>query len=221
MPSDRARSAYLLAARTSNLNIGVRHAIPVVPFAVVAAVATLRTFVSKRRVLAFLFTAIVLAAFGEAALRHDREISFGNLLCGGPSGVPAILSDSNVDWGQEEGRIFERVRRGDLGRVGLTSLIVDESGARSAGIEGQAMQPDAPVDTVFFSRFLWDEAAAIEKNTEAWPKFVWLRGWLLPLRRGLEARAASIEPFGDAQLLMRLRPASATAAPPAPPAPTK
>ena len=46
--------------------------------------------------------------------------------------------------------------------------------------------PDAGVDTVFFSRFLWDLAHAIEKNGEPWPKFVWLHGWLPPLRRGLE-----------------------------------
>ena len=101
--------------------------------------------------------------------------------------------------------------------------MVDESGARAVGIAGQVTAPDAPVDTVFFSRFLWDNAAAIEKNTETWSKFVWLRGWLPPLRRGLEARAISIEPFGDTQLLMRLRPAvpPTTASPSAPPAPTR
>jgi hypothetical protein len=152
--------------------------------------------------------AVVLAASTEAVLRFGHEVSFGNFLSGGPAGIPAILSDSNVDWGQEEGKIFERVRRGDLGRVGLASLMVDESGARAVGIAGQVTAPDAPVDTVFFSRFLWDNAAAIEKNTESWSKFVWLRGWLPPLRHGLEARAISIEPFGDTQLLMRLRPAT-------------
>jgi hypothetical protein len=127
-----------------------------------------------------------------------------------------------VDWGQEHGLIFDRVRRGDLGRVGMATLIVDESGARGAGILGQVTGPNAPVDTVFFSRFLWDLAPAIEKNTEPWPKFVWLRGWLPPLRHGLEARAVSIEPFGDTQLLMRLRPPTgATASPSAPPSPTR
>jgi hypothetical protein len=213
--------AYLLAACASNVNIGVRHALPVVPFAIAAAAGTLRTLVPRRRTLAIALAAVVLAATCEAALRLGREISFGNLLCGGPTGVPAILSDSNVDWGQEQGRLFERVRRGDLGRVGIVTLIVDESGARAVGILGQVTGPDAGVDTVFFSRFLWDLARAIEKNSEPWPKFVWLRGWLPPLRHGLEARALSTEPFGDAQLLMRLRAATPpTASPSAPPAPT-
>jgi Dolichyl-phosphate-mannose-protein mannosyltransferase len=214
--------AYLLATCASNVNIGVRHALPVVPFAIAAAAGTLRTFVPRRRTLVIALAAVVLAATCEAALRLGREISFGNLLCGGPAGVPAILSDSNVDWGQEEGKIFERVRRGDLGRVGLASLMVDESGARAVGILGQVVDPDAPVDTVFFSRFLWDVAAAAEKNTESSSKFVWMRSWLPRLRRGLEARAISIEPFGDTQILMRLRQAvPATASPSAPPAPTR
>ena len=119
--------AYLLAACASNVNIGVRHAIPVVPFSIAAAAGTLRTLVRRRRSFAIALAAVVLAAGAESVARTGREISFGNLLCGGPSGVPAILSDSNVDWGQEQGRLFERVRHGDLGRVGLVTLIVDES----------------------------------------------------------------------------------------------
>jgi Dolichyl-phosphate-mannose-protein mannosyltransferase len=215
--------AYLAAACASNVNIGVRHALPAVPFLLVAAAGAGRTLLARRPG-AFHATlaGVVLLAAGESALRLGREISFGNLLAGGPAGIPAILSDSNVDWGQEQGQVFERVRRGDLGRVGLTSLIVDVSGARAVGIAGQAMTPEATVDTVFFSRFLWDSAAAIDKNTESWPKFLWLRGWLPPLRYGLEARAITIEPFGDTQLLIRLRPATPpTASPFATPAPTR
>jgi hypothetical protein len=215
-------SAYLLAACASNLNIGVRHALPVVPFAIAAAAGVMRTLLRRRRSFAIALAVVVLAASAESVARVGHEISFGNLLCGGPAGVPPILSDSNVDWGQEQGKLFERVLRGDLGRVGLAALFVDESGARAVGILGQVVDPDAPVDTVFFSRFLWDVAAAAEKNTENYPKFIWIRSWLPPLRRGLEARAISIEPFGDTQLLMRLRAATPpTASPSAPPAPTR
>lgn len=215
--------AYLAAACASNLNIGVRHALPAVPFLLVAAAGSGRTLLARRpRAFRAVLAGVVLLAAGESALRLGREISFGNLLCGGPAGIPAILSDSNVDWGQEQGRVFERVRRGDLGRVGIASLIADESGARAVGILGHVWDPDAPVDTVFFSRFLWDTAAAIERNTESWPKFVWLRSWLPQLRNGLAARAISVEPVGDAQLLMRLRPATpSTASPFAAPAPTR
>ncbi len=211
--------AYLAAACASNVNIGVRHAIPAVPFLLVAAVAAARSVLGRRpRAFRAALAGVVLLAAAESALRLGREISFGNLLVGGPAGVPPILSDSNVDWGQEQGLVFDRVRRGDLGKVAMVSLLVDESGATRAGVAGLAMKPDAPVDAVFFSRFLWDLATAAEKNAEPYPKFVWLREWLPPLRRGLEARAASVEPFGDAYLLLRLRPP--TAVPSSPPGST-
>ena len=211
--------AYLAAACLSNVNIGVRHAIPAVPFLLVAAAGAGRAALGRRPLARrALVAAVVLLAAVESAFRLGREISFGNLLVGGPRGVPAILSDSNVDWGQEQGLVFDRVRRGDLGRVAMASLLVDESGATRAGVAGLALKPDAPADTVFFSRFLWDLAAAVERNTESYPKFVWLRGWLPPLRRGLEARATSVVPFGDAYLLMRLRPP--TAVPSSPPGST-
>jgi hypothetical protein len=201
--------AYLAAACASNVNIGVRHALPTVPFLLVAAAGAARTLLARRpRAFRAALVGVVLLAAGESALRLGREISFGNFLVGGPPGVPPILSDSNVDWGQEQGLVFEQVRRGDLGRVAMASLLVDESGAKRAGVAGLVFGADAPVDTVFFSRFLWDLAAAAEKNTETYPKFVWLRGWLPPLRHGLEGRARSVEPFGDAYLLLRLRPAT-------------
>lgn len=212
-------AAYLAAACVSNVNIGVRHALPCVPFLLVAAAAAAASLLEARpRALRATLAGVVLLAGAESALRLGREISFGNLLVGGPRGVPPILSDSNVDWGQEQGLVFDRARRGDLGTAAMVSLLVDESGASRAGIAGLAMSPHAPADTVFFSRFLWDLAAAAEKNREAYPKFVWLRGWLPPLRSGLEARATSVEPFGDAYLLLKLRPP--TAAPSSPPGST-
>ncbi len=202
--------AYLLAACVSNVNIGVRHALPAVPLLLVAAAASGRALLATRpRAFRALAAAVVLLAAAESALRIGREISFGNVLVGGPAGVPPILSDSNVDWGQEQGLVFDRVRRGDLGRVAMASLLVDETGATRAGVVGLALRAEADADAVFFSRFLWDLAAAIEKNGDAYSKFVWLRGWLPPLRRGLEARATSVAPFGDAYLLLRLRPATA------------
>lgn len=201
---------YLAAACVSNVNIGVRHALPCVPFLLVAAAAAAAILLEERpRVLRAALSAVVLLAAAESVLRAGREISFGNFLVGGPAGVPPVLSDSNVDWGQEQGLVFDRVRRGDLGRVAMASLLVDETGATRAGIAGLALRGDADADTVFFSRFLWDLGAAIEKNDDTYSKFVWLRGWLPPLRRGLEARASSIAPFGDAYLLLRLRPVTA------------
>ncbi|MEO8056291.1 MAG: glycosyltransferase family 39 protein, partial [Acidobacteriota bacterium] len=89
--------AYLAAACVSNVNIGVRHALPCVPFLLVAAAAAAAFLLEERpRVLRAALSAVVLLAAAESALRAGREISFGNFLVGGPAGVPPILSDSNV-----------------------------------------------------------------------------------------------------------------------------
>ena len=200
-------AAWLLAAILSNVNIGVRHVFPVVPFFLVAASGVLATRLRTRPRAGVALAAVLLVlSLAEAAAGRSREISFGNLLAGGNAGLPRILSDSNVDWSQEQGKLFDRVRRGDLGRVGLVTIWADEEAARAVGILGQVQGADAPVDTVFVSRHLWDLAPALERSTETWSKFVWARGWLVPLRRGLEERAASVENFGDAYVLMRLRP---------------
>jgi hypothetical protein len=199
--------AWLAAAALSNVNIGVRHVFPCVPFFLTAAAGVFATLLRPwRKAGVAAAAAVVFLAAAEAAGGHGREISFGNLLAGGNAGLPRTLSDSNVDWSQEQGHVFVRVGRGDLGRVGVVSIYVDEQAARSAGIVGQVLRPDAPVDTVFFSRHLWDLAPALERSTETWSKFVWARGWLVPLRRGLEARATSVETFDDAYVLLRLRP---------------
>ncbi len=196
--------AWLLAAMLSNVDIGVRHVFPAVPLFFVAAAGAGRTLLRGRRAAAAALTVVFFAGL-EAAAGYGREISFGNLLAGGNAGLPGIVSDSNVDWSQEQGRVFARVRRGDLGRAGVVALYVDEEAARAAGVAGLVYRPDAPVDAVFFSRHLWDLAPALERCPESFPKIVWARGWLPPLRRGLEERAASVEPFGDAYVLVRLK----------------
>jgi hypothetical protein len=196
--------AWLLAAMLSNVDIGVRHVFPVVPLFLVAAAGAGRTLLRRRRAAA-LAVVVVLLAGAEAAARHGREISFGNLFAGGNAGLPRIVSDSNVDWSQEQGRVFARTRHGDLGRVGVVALFVDEEAARAAGVAGMVFRPDAPVDAVFFSRHLWDLAPAVERCPESFPKIVWAREWLPALRRGLQERATSVEPFGDAYVLLRLK----------------
>ncbi|MGZ6989236.1 MAG: ArnT family glycosyltransferase, partial [Thermoanaerobaculia bacterium] len=61
--------AYLLAACASNLNIGVRHALPVVPFAIAASMGAMRTLLRRRRPFAIALVAVVLAAGAESAAR--------------------------------------------------------------------------------------------------------------------------------------------------------
>jgi 4-amino-4-deoxy-L-arabinose transferase-like glycosyltransferase len=83
----------------SHLNIGIRHLVPIWPFVFIlaAAAVTHMRFRYRPAVIALLVTG--LAAESVAICPH--YLAFFNFLAGGPANGPAILADSNIDWGQD------------------------------------------------------------------------------------------------------------------------
>ncbi len=219
--------AYLGAASLSHLNIGVRHAMPCIPLGIVAAIAAFAPLVRPPGRAAWLLGLTVAGAVLEAGLFLGREIPFGNALAGGPAGIRRILSDSNVDWGERQDLVFDTVRAGGAGRAGAVSLILNADEAGSLGV----LQVDdasqvRDLDTVFVSVFLYDLSRALERSGEKTRRIEWLREWLPPLVREVEARAASMERLGDEYLVFRLRrgsgsPPVSAAAPRPSPSPTR
>jgi len=201
---------FLAAASFANLNIGVRHAIPVVPLGLVAAGGATRTLFRRRRRLGVALLATVVVASGvEAGARLGREISFGNVLIGGPPRVHEILSDSNVDWGQEQELVFERASRG-LGRVVMAAVAMDEAEAVRRGVTPYGMnQPpkwdpaSGTFDSVVISRFVLDTAHAFERKKDLHPFERSIAGFVVPFVNRIESRARSSEPLGDAYVLFR------------------
>lgn len=203
-------AAYVGAAALSDVNIGVRHVLPAVPLLLVAAAAALRTLLRRRPALLRAAVAITLAAaLAEAYAQRGREIPFGNLFVGGPAGVRRVLSDSNVEWGEAQGRVLERAARRDLGRAAIMALAVDELRFAEAGVPLVETLADRPLDSVFVSVHLFDLGRAFRSNRETYSKMTWLREWLVPLVDELERRGGSPEPIGDSYLLFRLRPEAA------------
>jgi hypothetical protein len=95
-----APAGVLLAlAMTSALNLGLRHVLPVYPVIWVMVGAVLACLGSQRA-RAGLFLA--LAGLGiEVGRQAPDFLSFFNALAGGSTGGARILSDSNLDWGQD------------------------------------------------------------------------------------------------------------------------
>jgi hypothetical protein len=205
-------AAYLGAAMLSNVNIGVRHVAPSIPLFLVAASGVFMTVTARRLRVPFVVVTVFLAGL-EAAASFGREIPFGNALAGGASGIRRVLSDSNVDWGERLGAVYARASEGDLGRVGVASLFWDAQAAKEAGVVWVDDFVPGQVDTLFVSVFLWDLGPAFERNREEFPKIVSHREWLSVFMRRIREAAASVEPFGDEYLLIRLRPAASPAAP--------
>jgi 4-amino-4-deoxy-L-arabinose transferase-like glycosyltransferase len=91
-----------VAAVASRLNIGVRHLLPAVPFALVLGCAALGRLAERRRTAAKALLALlgVALAVEWTANRFD-PLPFANLPSGGPDRLHRRLADSNLEAGQD------------------------------------------------------------------------------------------------------------------------
>jgi hypothetical protein len=85
---------YAVMAVRSNLNIGVRHMMPVVPLAFIA----IGVVMSRHTRLA---AGLLVLLAVESAIVFPNDLAYFNLAAGGSRGGVRILSDSNLDWGQD------------------------------------------------------------------------------------------------------------------------
>jgi len=92
---------YMALSLTSNLNLGIRHLLPIYPFLfVVVGSALFHAGWSRRTRLALLALAVGFQV-GESVRAHPHHLAFFNSLAGGSSHGWRYLADSNLDWGQD------------------------------------------------------------------------------------------------------------------------
>jgi 4-amino-4-deoxy-L-arabinose transferase-like glycosyltransferase len=96
-------TVYFLVTMVSNLNIGYRHLLPVLPFLAVhiaRLAAPLRSLV-PRSPRSFAPFALVLWLACSTACIYPHFLAFFNPVGGGPENGWRVLTDSNIDWGQD------------------------------------------------------------------------------------------------------------------------
>ncbi len=96
-------AGYFALWMRSNVNLGLRHILPVYPFLfVLAAAAVLRAWPPRWR---RAWPVVLCAAAGlqayESLAIYPHYLAFFNLPSGGPLRGPDYLADSNIDWGQD------------------------------------------------------------------------------------------------------------------------
>jgi hypothetical protein len=93
---------FLLAASQSNVNIGLRHILPIYPFLFVAAsrLATVRCARGGRLAQGLIAVPLVLTALSSLRIA-PHQLAYFNEFIGGPEHGYRYLSDSNLDWGQD------------------------------------------------------------------------------------------------------------------------
>jgi hypothetical protein len=93
---------YMAFAMTSDLNLGIRHVLPVYPFLFIFLGLTAADAVRKFRVPAItVISVLALGLIVESYAIYPDYIPFFNIAAGGWENGPNLLGDSNVDWGQE------------------------------------------------------------------------------------------------------------------------
>jgi hypothetical protein len=94
-------AVYLACAMASEINLGVRHILPVYPFVLCLAAVAMHELIQSRHLLARLVLAVALVfALVRFQSAWPGNLTFFNRFAGGPLNGARLLTDSNLDWGQ-------------------------------------------------------------------------------------------------------------------------
>jgi hypothetical protein len=85
----------------AQVNIGVRHILPVYPFLFVLASRSVTINVGPRPLALFFITGLVLFTATSSLRIAPHQLAYFNEFVGGPEQGYRYLGDSNVDWGQD------------------------------------------------------------------------------------------------------------------------
>lgn len=93
---------YGLVAMKANLNLGLRHILPVYPFLFIAVGTGLARLIRQLHRLGALATVLLtLGLAAESLAAYPDFLAFFNTPSGGARGGFRLLGDSNLDWGQD------------------------------------------------------------------------------------------------------------------------
>jgi hypothetical protein len=110
---------YFAIALTTDINLGYRHLLPILPFLYVFIAATL--FNSQFTIHNSQFTILpLLWLLGIALWLHPHYLAYFNIFAGGPNGGWRHLVDSNLDWGQDLGNLKGWMDETGVNRVWLS-----------------------------------------------------------------------------------------------------
>jgi hypothetical protein len=106
---------------TRGLQIGHRHLLPVYPFLFVAAGEAAAALWSWRRPAGLALAALLAVWYAAGTLlNHPHHLAYFNEVAGGPANGWRLLSDSNLDWGQDLKRLKAWMDAQGVARIKLS-----------------------------------------------------------------------------------------------------
>jgi len=111
---------YLGSAMTSQLDIGLRHILPIYPFVLlIAAVAARQALRSSRIVTKLMLAGLAVMWVVRFGSVYPDQLAYFNWLVGGPTHGLEYLADSNLDWGQDLKRLRTWMSDRHIGEINL------------------------------------------------------------------------------------------------------
>jgi hypothetical protein len=93
---------YFGNAMTTRMNVGLRHVLPVYPFAYVLMGIVFAAAMKRwRRLSGIIASVLAIGLMTESLAAYPHYLAFFNAPSGGRTGGIRLLSDSNLDWGQD------------------------------------------------------------------------------------------------------------------------
>ncbi|MCA9954844.1 MAG: phospholipid carrier-dependent glycosyltransferase [Anaerolineales bacterium] len=115
---------YFGIALTTDINLGYRHLLPVLPFFTVFIVAVLtwlsELFPWRLRMGQLAVVSLLVWLGGSTIWLAPHYLAFFNVIAGGPNGGWRYLVDSNIDWGQDLGQLKAWMVENEVERVWLS-----------------------------------------------------------------------------------------------------
>jgi hypothetical protein len=118
-------AGYFLIALTTDINLGYRHILPILPFlfvliGVVTGQAVAEALARSRPLPARILIGLVSWLLVIALWIYPHFLAYFNAIAGGPGRGWRALVDSNIDWGQDLGRLADWLAEKDVDHVWLS-----------------------------------------------------------------------------------------------------
>lgn len=174
-----APGLFFAASMTSPLNIGFRHVLPAMPFLFVACGGILprATHTLGRHVLLGATILLVGWHVAESLFIYPDYLAYFNEFVGGPRNGYKCLVDSNLDWGQDVGRIGPKLRQmGIQGAVHFAVFGRTSPGAAGVEFRDASRRPEPRQGTWVVSATEIQGLYWADRN-----RFAWLRDNARPI----------------------------------------
>src|SRR5262245_9122208 len=112
-------AVYGGVAMASQLNIGLRHILPIYPFVLLVAAAAARELMAKGQAGRVALGVVALVGVLEFVTVYPHTLTFFNQFVGGPRNGYKYLADSNLDWGQDLKLLKQWMDRNSVPHVNL------------------------------------------------------------------------------------------------------